>query len=246
MSFDFLRPKQQAKPQPQLGFVCDENWAAMKGNEAERNCEQCSCTVFNLDAIPVETACRMIETAQAKGERICVRYTPEEPVSIKARPLFRMRSIAASVAALLAIIPGLSGVAQAIEEKTSAAASFSGEEIVGGLMPPNWNTKIEEPAPPIMGDIAPPEPPPKPKVEKMGIMAVTEKPKPAPVDEKFCENPIVLKPKASKKPKHPVPLMGKIAPPSRKPAVKPSPTPKKTQVQQQNSPVMGELMPPTD
>jgi hypothetical protein len=140
------RRAQKALDSIQVAKPCSARWEDMAGDEKVRFCAHCKLNVFNLSAMDLDEAARVIAE---KDGRLCVRFyrrrdgktlTKDCPVGVKA---WRRRVIAAYSAAC--------GAVAALATGFAASNPLAQHEILGSPPP-----VVRDDA--VMGDMAAPQP----------------------------------------------------------------------------------------
>ncbi len=161
-------------PNLRLGFVCKKRWEDMVGDDRVRACNGCERPVFNLSAMTRPEAERLLAT---RGLTPCVRFyrRPDGTVmtsdcpSGERREKRRLAVVASSVAAGAALVAP--SVASAENESTDDVDNLAPQEPVEEKKDDdNWDMgevddERGERDDYLMGDIAPPSPLPRPKLE---------------------------------------------------------------------------------
>ena len=57
-----------------LTHPCPEPWEGMQGDERVRTCAKCDHAVYDVSALPRAEAEALIESHQAAGHKICIKY----------------------------------------------------------------------------------------------------------------------------------------------------------------------------
>jgi hypothetical protein len=90
---------------------CPVRWEAMQGGAQERTCSSCDHSVFNISNMSRREGEELIESGQARGEKICIYYyqapsgrivTEECPPAVRG-PRRRILRMAAAASAGLAL-----------------------------------------------------------------------------------------------------------------------------------------------
>jgi hypothetical protein len=153
--------------QVRVASPCNADWNEMVGDERVRFCLSCDKNVYNLSAMPREAAEQLLQ--DRVGKDLCVRFyqradgtilTEDCPVGVKKKRRKKLALSVAGAGALAAMATSMltRGVCHTQGEMTmqGAVAEATETPMMGDVAPPN------PPTPSVMGSVAPPAPEPPP------------------------------------------------------------------------------------
>lgn len=166
----------------EIASPCSASWDDMVGDERTRHCGDCSKNVFNIAEM---TSAEVKGLIQETEGRVCVRLfrrkdgtvlTSDCPVGLAERTWRRARNgMLASAALALTLFSGallffFGRTTCNIDNAQGWVQSQREYPVAGGLKAPVEHTMGEPMAEPLMGDVAVPQPAPRPKMGKLKVV----------------------------------------------------------------------------